>query len=82
MQREDNHERHDMPIRLRKFIGMIALVVLVVVYSFIAMVIAQLKLVDASKLVQMIYYVVVGLAWVFPAGVIIKWMQKPEAPKN
>ncbi|WP_029073789.1 DUF2842 domain-containing protein [Kaistia adipata] len=71
-----------MPIRLRKFIGMIALVALVVVYSFIAMVIAQLKLVDASKLVQMIYYVVVGLAWVFPAGVIIKWMQKPESPKG
>ncbi len=70
-----------MPIRLRKFIGMIALVALVVVYSFIAMVIAQLKLADASKLVQMIYYVVVGLAWVFPAGVIIKWMQKPDSPK-
>jgi hypothetical protein len=69
-----------MPIRLRKFIGMIALVVLVIVYAFTAMVIAQLKLPDAHRAVQMIYYVVVGLAWVIPAGVIIKWMQKPQEP--
>jgi hypothetical protein len=71
-----------MPIRLRKFIGMIALVVLVIVYAFVAMVIAQLKLPEASRLIQMIYFVVVGLAWVIPAGIIIKWMQKPEAPKG
>ncbi|BCP53386.1 hypothetical protein K32_20030 [Kaistia sp. 32K] len=69
-----------MPIRLRKFIGMIALVVLVIVYAFAAMVIAQLKLPDAPRWVQMLYYVVVGLAWVFPAGILIKWMQKPPAP--
>ncbi|WP_018181758.1 DUF2842 domain-containing protein [Kaistia granuli] len=71
-----------MPIRLRKFIGMIALVVLVVVYAFTAMVIAQLKLPDAPRYVQMIYYVVVGLAWVIPAGILIKWMQKPQEPRN
>jgi ABC-type polysaccharide transport system permease subunit len=70
-----------MPIRLRKFIGMIALVVLVIVYAFVAMVIAQLKLPDAPRYAQMIYYVVVGLAWVIPAGFIIKWMQKPEPPQ-
>jgi ABC-type polysaccharide transport system permease subunit len=71
-----------MPIRLRKFIGMIALVALVIVYAFVAMVIAQLKLPEASRLIQMIYYVVVGLAWVIPAGFIIKWMQKPETPQG
>ena len=77
-----NHERRDMPIRLRKFIGMIALVVLVIVYAFVAMVIAQLKLPEAPRWVQMLYYVIVGLAWIFPAGAIIAWMQKPTAPKN
>jgi ABC-type branched-subunit amino acid transport system permease subunit len=71
-----------VPIRIRKFIGMIALVALVVVYAFVAMVIAQLKLPDASRLVQMIYYVVVGLGWVIPAGYLIKWMQKPETPRS
>lgn len=71
-----------MPIRLRKFIGMIALVVLVIVYAFVAMVIAQYKLPEAARWVQMTYYVVVGLAWIIPAGVIIKWMQKPVAPKG
>lgn len=70
-----------MPIRLRKFIGMIALVTLVIVYAFVAMVIAQIKLPEAPRYVQMLYYVVVGLAWVIPAGVIIKWMQKPPTPK-
>ncbi|MBN9025106.1 MULTISPECIES: DUF2842 domain-containing protein [Kaistia] len=71
-----------MPIRLRKFIGMIALVVLVIVYAFVAMVIAQLKLPEAPRWAQMLYYVVVGLAWIFPAGAIIAWMQKPIEPKR
>jgi hypothetical protein len=71
-----------MPIRLRKFIGMIALVVLVIAYAFVAMIIAQMKLPEASRLVQMVYFVVVGLGWVIPAGFIIKWMQKPESPRG
>lgn len=66
-----------MPIRLRKFLGMIALVTLVVVYALVAMTIAAAKLPDAPGYVQGLYYVVAGLLWVVPAGAIIAWMQRP-----
>jgi hypothetical protein len=25
-----------------------------------------------------LYYIVAGLLWVFPAGALISWMQKPD----
>jgi peptidoglycan/LPS O-acetylase OafA/YrhL len=70
-----------MPLRLRKFIGMIALVVLVVVYAFVAMVIAQVRLPGTPSYVQALYYVIGGLLWIVPAGAIIAWMQRPDRPQ-
>lgn len=66
-----------MTMRQRKLIGTIAIVVLVTVYAFLAMMAAIVLQVGASKTVELAYYVIAGLAWVIPAGVIIKWMQKP-----
>ncbi|WP_422375794.1 DUF2842 domain-containing protein [Roseibium sp.] len=60
----------------RRFVGMVVLVVFVIVYAFTAMVIGDLKLQQASFVVQLIYFAVAGLAWVIPAGAIIWWMQK------
>lgn len=67
-----------MPERLRKFIGMIALVTLVVVYAGIAI---TIPIQGIPGYLQAIYYVVVGLAWVIPAAGIIAWMQWPRSPK-
>lgn len=66
-----------MPVRLRKLLGAVALVALVIVYAFVAMVIAQLKLPEAPGWVQGTYYVVAGFLWIVPAGLIIRWMQRP-----
>jgi hypothetical protein len=67
-----------MSIRTRKLVGTIALLILVVVWSLVAMALAQASLVAGSKLVQTIYYVVVGLGWVLPAMPIITWMSRPD----
>lgn len=67
-----------MRVRTRKLLGTIALLVLVIVYSLAAMMVAIILQVNASKFVEIAYYVVAGLAWVIPAGAIIWWMQKPE----
>jgi hypothetical protein len=67
-----------MSIRTRKLVGTIALLILVVVWSLVAMALAQASLVAGSKLVQSIYYVVVGLGWVLPAMPIITWMSRPD----
>ncbi len=67
-----------MAEKLRKLAGTIALIVLIVVYSLTAMTIAAAKLPGTSGLVQLIYYVIAGLLWVLPAGLIIWWIAKPR----
>jgi hypothetical protein len=67
-----------MPIRQRKLIGAVALIVLVVVWSLVAMALAQSVLTSISGFVAVIYYVVAGLGWVLPAMPLIKWMSRPD----
>ena len=64
-------------IRTRKLIGAIVLLVFLTVYALLAMVAAMVLQVNASKWVEVLYYVVAGLAWTIPAGVIVWWMQRP-----
>jgi len=65
-----------MPIRRRKLIGAVALIVLVIVWSLVAMALAQTVLTSISGLVAALYYVVAGLGWVLPAmpGVTTAWL--------
>jgi len=67
-----------MPIRIRKLIGAVALIVLVVGWALIAMALAQLPVIKANGLVEVIYYVVAGLGWVLPAMPIVAWMSRPH----
>ena len=67
-----------MTIRTRKFLGAIALLLLVVVWSLVGMAAAQMPVIAGSGWLQAIYYVVVGLGWVLPAMPIISWMAKPD----
>ena len=67
-----------MPPRLRMFVGTVALVAFVSLYALAAMTIAGAKLPGTSWPVQFTYFAVVGLIWIIPAGVLIKWMSKPR----
>ena len=68
-----------MPIRLRKLIGAVALLVLVSVWALLAMALAQSALTDISGWIAAIYYVVAGLGWVLPAMPIVSWMLRPDS---
>jgi len=70
-----------LPIRLRKFIGAIALLTLAIVWALVAMALAQSTLTDINGVVAAIYYAVVGLGWVLPAMPIVSWMSKPDKTK-
>ncbi|MCW5688643.1 MAG: DUF2842 domain-containing protein [Pseudolabrys sp.] len=70
-----------MPVRLRKFIGAIALLALVMVWALLAMALAQSALTDINGFVATLYYIVAGLGWVLPAMPIIAWMSKPDKAK-
>ncbi|WP_291688815.1 DUF2842 domain-containing protein, partial [Bradyrhizobium sp.] len=56
-----------MTIRTRKFLGTIALLVLVVVWSLMGMAVAQMPWLANSGLAQAVFYVVAGIGWVLPA---------------
>ena len=51
-----------MPLRLRKFIGAILLITLVVTWALVAMALAQAPMIKANGVIEVIYYVVAGLA--------------------
>ena len=68
-----------MPLRLRKFIGAILLITLVVSWALVAMALAQAPAIKANGLIEVIYYVVAGLAWVLPAMPLVRWMWRPDS---
>lgn len=47
-------------------------------YSIAAMAFAASQIVGGSYIAQVIYFFVAGLAWVIPAGLLIRWMQRPD----
>lgn len=63
-----------MPLRLRKFIGAIALFVLVIVWALVAMALAQVPAIHDHAVLSVLYYVVAGIGWVLPAMPVIAWM--------
>jgi hypothetical protein len=67
-----------MPIRVRKLIGAIVLLALVIVWALLAMAVAQPLLASANGVVAALYYVVAGLGWVLPAMPLIAWMSRPD----
>ena len=69
-----------MSIRARKFVGTIALLVLVAVWGLLAMALAQSVLTDINGFVAALYYIVAGLGWVLPAMPLISWMARPDNP--
>jgi hypothetical protein len=66
-----------MPPRTRKLIGTFLLLAVLSVYSLLAMAAAHiLQVRGVGPLGEFAYYVIAGLAWVLPAGLIVTWMQK------
>jgi hypothetical protein len=67
-----------MPIRVRKLIGTVALLVLVIVWALLAMGFAQMLALSNNRLVEIAYYIVAGLGCVLPAIPLISWMSRPD----
>lgn len=66
-----------MPLRLRKFIGTILIVCLVILYAILSTTIASAFLGTSPWWVHLLYFLLSGLLWILPAMLIIKWMAGP-----
>lgn len=67
-----------MPLRLRKLIGTVLLVLLVIVYAMVATIVAVAQLAESGPLVQFSFFLFSGLLWVLPAMLLIRWMAGPR----
>jgi len=67
-----------MPVRLRKLIGLVLILIWVFVYAVLLMRIAVAILPDANWALRLAFYAIGGLSWVIPILPLIKWMQRPD----
>lgn len=67
-----------MPQRVRKLIGTVLMLALVVVWALGAMALAQGRVTELHWALQTVCYVLMGSLWVLPAGVLISWMERPD----
>lgn len=70
-----------MPMRLKKLIGTVLLIVLVLVYAALAMLYAEANLRDSGAGARLAFFFFSGLLWILPAMAIIKWLMVPRRPK-
>ena len=64
-----------MPIRTRKLIGAILMLLLVTVWALLAMAFAQFAFSSPNAIAAWVFYVVAGIGWVVPAMPLIRWME-------
>ena len=67
-----------MTRRTRKLIGTVVLLVFLPVYVWVAAALAMGRITLAPAWVQFAFFLVAGLLWVLPAGLLIRWMQRPD----
>ncbi len=67
-----------MKQRMRKLIGTVLLLLLVIVWALSAMAFAQGRVTTLAAGWQFVCYVLLGVLWVIPAGLLISWMERPD----
>jgi hypothetical protein len=67
-----------MTVTARKLIATVALIVLLAVYAPLAMEIGAHVAAANGAVVQLVYFVAAGLAWIVPAGLLIAWAWRPR----
>ncbi len=67
-----------MNIRQRKLVGTAIFVAASTLYFFVAITIAIARLPGTPMGVQLLFYLITTLIWVFFSALLIRWMQKPD----
>lgn len=71
-----------LPQRLRKFIGMILIVLLVFFYALLIAAMGASTWFPDNAFIEFMFYLIFGLGWCLPAGIIIWWMECPDTPPD
>lgn len=60
--------------RIRKLIGAIVLLVFIPIWAVVTVTFAVAQLPETSVLTHTLYFAIMGILWVVPAGLVIRWM--------
>jgi hypothetical protein len=71
-----------MPPRLKRFIGMLILVALVIFYALTAMTVAAYRLAESPWYIHLAFFAFSGILWVLPAMFVISWMERPPKGRD
>jgi hypothetical protein len=71
-----------MPIRLKKLIGTVLLIALVIIYALVATTVAVARLAESGPQVHFAFFLFSGLLWIVPAMGIIKWLLVERKPNR
>jgi hypothetical protein len=64
--------------RQRKLVGTALLLAFVIFWALFAMSLAQGRVTTLSAAMQAAVFIALGLIWVLPAGLLIRWMSRPD----
>ncbi len=67
-----------MKIRQRKFVGLVATIAFLVVYTLIAMAIGGQYVVGHGAAVELPAFILLGIGWLPVAMALIRWMSRPD----
>ena len=65
--------------RIRKLIGAIMLLVFIPAWAVVTITFAVARLPETSILTHTLYFAIMGILWVVPAGLVIRWMLRERA---
>jgi len=68
-----------MNSRLKKLVGTIVFVAGTTSYFFFCMTVALARLPGTPMGTQLLFYLIIILIWLFFAGLLVRWMQKPPS---
>ena len=64
--------------RTRKFVGILLTLLVLAVYCLAVALIYERLLLGAPPLLLLVFFAVAGVAWIFPAMAIIRFMARPD----
>lgn len=70
-----------LPVRFKKLIGVAVILVWLPVYALLAMGVGLHILPHADGFERFAYYLVAGMAWIIPIGLMLPWMSRPPSDR-
>ena len=67
-----------MPVRLRKLIGSLALILFSVAYFWFAITVAIMRLPELATGWHLLFYFLATAIWMIPCAALIWWIQAPQ----